>query len=177
MRSPEPTPPQAMALLVLRTLVGWHFLYEGFFKLWLPAWGRDGAPMGPWSAAGYLRGANGPLADLFHWIGRSPFLPALGVAVALALVAAGLSLMLGLFTQAGGALALLLLAFFYLSNVPTRGVPVPGAEGAYLFVDKNLVEAAAVAVLLAFRTGRIAGLDLWLRRSPRPTSAEKEPAE
>jgi thiosulfate dehydrogenase (quinone) large subunit len=162
----EPSPAQATTLVALRTLVGWHFLYEGFVKLWLPAWGRDGVPMGPWSAAGYLAGANGPFAAIFRSIGRSPLGPTIGVAVAAALVAAGLSLMLGLFTQAGASLALVLLASFYLSNVPTHGVPMTGAEGTYLFVDKNLVEAAAVAVLLAFRTGTIAGLDLWLSRGP-----------
>jgi thiosulfate dehydrogenase (quinone) large subunit len=176
MSSSEPSPAQATALVVLRTLVGWHFLYEGYFKLWLPGWGHDGAPIRAWSAAGYLRGANGPFAEIFHAVGRSPFLPAIGVIVALALVVAGLSLMLGLFTQAGASLALLLLGFFYLSNVPTHGVPVTGAEGAYLFVDKNLVEAAAVAVLLAFRTGRIAGLDLWLQRGPRSAPTGREPA-
>jgi hypothetical protein len=38
------------------------------------------------------------------------------------------------------------------------------AEGTYLLVNKNLIEACAVAVLFAFRTGSIAGLDrLWLR--------------
>jgi len=68
--------------------------------------------------------------------------------------------MLGLFTQLAAAGALALLALFYLSWLPTRGVYEPGAEGNYLLVNKNLVEAAAVAVVLAFRTGRIAGLDL-----------------
>jgi len=60
--------------------------------------------------------------------------------------------------QRAGALALL--ALFYLSWLPTRGVYEPGAEGNYLLVNKNLVEAAAVAVVFVFRTGRIAGLDL-----------------
>ena len=32
------------SLVVLRTLVGWHFLYEGYTKLLHPAWGQDGAP-------------------------------------------------------------------------------------------------------------------------------------
>ncbi len=72
----------------------------------------------------------------------------------------GLGLMLGLFTQLACAGALALLALFYVSWFPTRGVYEPGAEGNYLLVNKNLVEAAAVAVVLLFRTGRIAGLDL-----------------
>ena len=75
----------------------------------------------------------------------------------------GLSLMLGLFTAGWRALARsLLLALFYVSAIPTRGLPEPRTEGAYLLVNKNLIEAAAVFVVLLFRTGRIAGLDRWL---------------
>jgi hypothetical protein len=50
-----------------------------------------------------------------------------------------------------------------------------GAEGNYLLVNKNLIEAAAVAVVLVFRTGRIAGLDLLrgrARTQPVPSVAE-----
>ena len=39
------------------------------------------------------------------------------------------------------------------------GLPEARSEGTYLIVNKNLIEAAAVLVLLSFRTGRIAGLD------------------
>ena len=89
--------------------------------------------------------------------------------IALALVAVGLSLMLGLFTQTGCVGALALLSLFYVSSIPV-GLPEARAEGTYLFVNKNLIEAAAVLVLLSFRTGRIAGLDgLWRpRRAPTP---------
>jgi thiosulfate dehydrogenase [quinone] large subunit len=176
MKGDRPGPAQSTALVVLRTLVGWHLLYEGLVKVWLPAWGRDGSPLAVWSAGGYLRAANGPFAGLFHAMADSHWLPALDTAVAVALIAAGLSLMLGLFTQSGAGIALLLLASFYASNVPLAGVPTPGAEGVYLFVDKNLVEAAAVFVLLVFRTGRIAGLDLWLRRGREADPVGKEPA-
>ena len=86
----------------------------------------------------------------------------------MALVLIGLSLILGLFTDAGCVAALGLLTLFYVSAIPVSGLPEPRAEGTYLFVNKNLIEAGAVFVLLAFRTGRFAGLDL-LRR-PRPAS-------
>ena len=33
---------QGVALVVLRTLLGWHFLYEGYYKLALPAWSTTG---------------------------------------------------------------------------------------------------------------------------------------
>jgi len=164
MRSPDRTGTQAIALVVLRTLVGWHFLYEGYVKLVWPAWARDGWPLGRWSSAGYLRAASGPLAEPFHALAGASWLPWVDALVAWGLVLVGLSLMLGLFTQAGCAGALLLLAMFYLSWIPTRGVIEAGAEGSYLFVNKNLVEAGAVAVVMAFRTGRISGLDLLLDR-------------
>jgi len=160
---------QQVSLIVLRTLVGWHFLYEGYFKLWRPAWSRTGEPLAAWSSAGYLHAANGPFAPLFHRLADSPWLGRLDVAIAAALIFVGLSLILGLFTQAGCAGGLALLTLFYLAQIPTAGVPQPGAEGAYLFVNKTLIEASAVLVLFLFRTGRIAGLDR-LRHEPRPVA-------
>jgi thiosulfate dehydrogenase (quinone) large subunit len=158
---------QQATLVVLRTLVGWHFLYEGYTKLLQPAWSRAGAPGAAWSSAGYLKAATGPLAEFFHALGNASWIGTLDVAVAALLVAVGLSLMLGLFTQAGCAGALGLLAMFYLSAIP-MGLPEARAEGTYLIVNKNLIEAAAVLVLFSFRTGRIAGLDHYLSRTVAP---------
>jgi thiosulfate dehydrogenase [quinone] large subunit len=156
---------QQIALVVLRTLVGWHFLYEGYTKLLQPAWGRAGAPVAAWSSAGFLKAATGPLAGVFHALGNASWIGTLDVIVAVALVAVGLSLMLGLFTQVGCTGAFALLITFYLAAIPL-GVPEARAEGTYLIVNKNLVEAAAVLVLYAFRTGRIAGLDrYWIART------------
>jgi thiosulfate dehydrogenase [quinone] large subunit len=173
-RSPL-TAAQQAALVVMRTLIGWHFLYEGIYKLWAPAWSRAGAPLAPWSSGGYLRGASGPLAGLFHAVAASPLLPYVDRAMPVALAVVGLLLMLGLFTRAACLGALGLLALFYVSAIPTGGVVQHGAEGAYLLVNKNLIEAAAVAVLLTFHTGRIAGLDLLRSRPPR-TDARPEAA-
>lgn len=159
---------QQTGLIVLRTLVGWHFLYEGYVKLLGPMWTRTGVPIQPFSSAGYLRGATGPFADAFHAMAASPWIGALDLAVAWTLVAAGLFLLLGLFTQVGCVLAAGLLAMFYISSIPLTGVAEPRAEGTYLVVNKNLIELAAVAVVFTFRTGRIAGLDRWwnARRAP-----------
>jgi thiosulfate dehydrogenase [quinone] large subunit len=151
---------QQAGLIGLRTLVGWHFLYEGLVKLLGPAWSRAGAPLAEWSSAGYLRGATGPFAGAFHALAGSPLLPYVDKAMPVALLVVGALLMLGLFTRAACVAAIVLLALFYLSAVPTAGVPEPHAEGAYLLVNKNLIELAAVFVVLAFRTERLAGLDL-----------------
>ena len=155
---------QQTLLVVLRTLIGWHFLYEGYTKLLHPAWSQSGTPLPAWSSAGYLKAATGPLAPLFHWMGSSSWIGTFDLAIALALTVVGLSLMLGLLTQIGCTGALVLLALFYLTAVPIGEADVR-SEGTYLLVNKNLIEAFAVAVLSTFRTGSIAGLDR-LRMTP-----------
>ena len=165
---------QQLSLVVLRTLIGWHFLYEGFTKVLGPSWSQAGVPLGRFTSAGYLRGSSGPFAELFRSLADASWLPWLDLVVAWSLVLIGLGLMLGVFTQLACAGALGLLALFYLSWLPTSGVHQAGGEGAYLLVNKNLIEAAAVAVVLAFRTDRIAGLDLLRAadRAPRAPAAE-----
>jgi len=164
---------QAVLLVVLRTLIGWHFLYEGYFKLMRPAWGQDGTPLASWSSSGYLRGATGPFADAFRALGTSPWVGTLDTVIAIALVAVGVALMLGLLTQLACLGAMLLLTTFYISAMPISGLPEPRMEGTYLFVNKNLIELAAVAVVFAFRTGRIAGLDRWFASARRARALEE----
>jgi len=163
---------QRVAVVLLRTLIGWHFLYEGIYKLMLPGWTRAGQPVGGFSAAGYLNAATGPLAGLFHSLAESTWLGPINAIVPIGLLLVGLSLTLGLLTQAGCLGAMAFLTLFYLSAMPTSGLPQPGAEGAYLIVSKNLIELVAVLVIFASRTGQIAGLDLLWQR---PRSIESSP--
>ena len=155
---------QSISLIVLRTLIGWHFLYEAYFKIMSPAWSRGGGPLTPWTSAGYLQGASGPLAGIFQRLVNAGWTVWLDRGVKVTLLVIGVSLLLGLFTRVGLWLALAMLSPFYLLYVPTLGLPQPNSEGAYLIVNKTLIEAAAVAVLLMFDTGRIAGLDLFIRK-------------
>ena len=153
---------QQIVLVTLRTLIGWHFLYEGFYKIMLPAWSPQGVPVGRWTSAGYLQAAN-----LFRWMIDWGLTPWIDNIVKISLLLIGFSLILGLFTRAGAMGALFLLALFYLASVPLAGTHQPGNEGAYLIVNKTLIEAAAVCVLLAFNTGAIAGFDLFLVKKKR----------
>jgi thiosulfate dehydrogenase [quinone] large subunit len=161
---------QRFALILVRTVIGWHFLYEGLYKLMLPAWTRDGARLAAWSAKGYLNVSTGPLAPMMQRLADSSLAPWIDILVPVGLTLVGLSLMLGLFTQLGCWGAIAFLAMFYASMPPTTGLQLVGAEGAYLFVNKNLVELAAVVVILSFKTGRIAGLDQLVRLRRRPES-------
>jgi len=156
---------QQVALVVLRTLIGWHFLYEGMYKLRLPGWSPDGTPLPAWTAKGFMSASTGPLGKLAHFAIEHGWLPVLDKLLMFGVAAVGISLILGFLTRAGCIGALTLLSMFYLLMVPTTGMPQPNAEGNYLFVNKTLIEGVAVLVLLAFDTGRIAGLDrLWRDR-------------
>jgi thiosulfate dehydrogenase [quinone] large subunit len=150
---------QQIALIALRTLIGWHFLYEGYYKLALPGWSASGAPIARWSSSGYLRAATGPFAALAHRVVEAGWTPWIDNTVKIVLILIGLSLILGFVTKWGCVAALVLLSLFYLVAIPLAGTQVPGSEGAYLIVNKTLIEAAAVVVLLTFNTGEIAGLD------------------
>ncbi|HVF87413.1 MAG TPA: hypothetical protein VM866_07475, partial [Pyrinomonadaceae bacterium] len=112
---------QGVMLIALRTLIGWHFLYEGYYKLALPAWSPAGTPLAPWSSAGYLKSAWGPLAGLFQRMLDAGWTPWIDGAVKIGLLLIGLSLMLGLFTKLGCWATLLLLTFFYVLAIPTTG--------------------------------------------------------
>lgn len=163
---------QQLALLALRTAVGWHFLYEGYYKLALPAWSSNGAPLGQWTSAGYLKGGSGPLAWIFGRLIDAGWGGWIDNTVKIGLLLIGLSLMLGLFTRAGCWSALIFLSLFYMVSVPLSGIQQQGSEGAYLIVNKTLIEGIAVCVLLVFRTGEIAGLDLLLANRKEKHSAQ-----
>jgi thiosulfate dehydrogenase [quinone] large subunit len=158
---------QTAAIVVMRVIIGWHFLYEGLAKLMKPGW----------SAAGFLLQSRGPFADLFHWMAADPErLAVINQMNMWGLTAIGLGLVLGCFTRLASAAGILIILLFYLCNPPFPGyfysIPM---EGSYVVVNKNLVELAALVVVLVTGSGRAAGLDRiihrLLRRRPRPAEA------
>ena len=158
---------QMAAVVALRVLIGWHFLYEGVAKLSAPSW----------SAAGFLSQARGPLADVFRGLAANP--GALEIVNPLnmwGLTLVGLGLVLGCFTRLASAAGMLLLLMYYLCNPPFVGYfySLP-AEGSYLVVNKNLVELAGLAVVFTTGSGKVLGLDRiihgLLQRRARPATA------
>jgi thiosulfate dehydrogenase [quinone] large subunit len=163
-REPQPalSSLQQVSLVLLRTLIGWHFLYEGYYKFSLPAWSADGQPIGAFSSVGFIKAATGPLGRLARAVIDAGLGPTLDKLIVFGLLAVGLSLILGFITRAGCVGAIALLAMFYFTAIPTTGLPQDHAEGTYLLVNKTLIEGLAVLALYAFDTDRIAGLDrLW----------------
>ena len=142
---------QVFALVLLRVFIGWHFLYEGIDKLMEPNW----------SASGFLLQARGPFAGLFHWMASSPdVLGYINLLNIWGLILIGSGLILGGFTRIASAAGLVLILLYYFCNPPFVGYfySLP-AEGSYLIINKNLVEAAALLVTLVLCSGRFYGLD------------------
>jgi thiosulfate dehydrogenase [quinone] large subunit len=140
-----------VAITVMRVFVGWHFLYEGIAKLTAPSW----------SAAGYLKQARGPFAELFKGLAANPNLLANADLITMwGLTIVGLLLILGLFTRLASLGGIGFILLFYLCNPPFVGYfySIP-TEGSYLIVNKNIVELCALLVILVTGSGKYAGLD------------------
>ncbi len=159
---------QVTVLVTLRLLIGWHFLYEGLAKLANPYW----------TSAEYLDQAAWLFQKQFVALAASPT----GVTVVdflneWGLTLIGLGLIVGLFTRAATVAGIVLLLLYYIAAPPLAGISsaVP-REGSYLIVNKVLIEAAALAVLLAFPVPRF-GLDAVLfRRRAAVTPSQPVPA-
>jgi len=73
-------------------------------------------------------------------------------------------MIVGLFSQLASFGGAILLAMFYFSIPPWPGLPpVPGTEGSYLIVNKNLIEMIACLALAVMPTGVWGGLDALFR--------------
>lgn len=151
---------QLTFLVLLRVLIGWHFLYEGIAKLFNPYW----------SSAGYLLESKWIFSGLFNSIAASPF--ALNIVNFMniwGLIAIGAGLIAGCLTRAASISGIILLFFYYICHPPFIGYTYTApAEGNYLIVDKNLIEMCALFVLTLFPTGKIIGLDRLIFRKNKP---------
>ena len=145
---------QFYGLVVLRVLIGWHFLYEGVSKLINPYW----------SSAAYLLDSKWIFSGIAKTIVANPTLLTISDYVNMwGLTLVGASLMLGLLSRYGSLVGMTFICLYYLFAPPLLGLEYgrPG-EGSYLIVNKNLIEACALWVLYCFPTSHIIGLDRFL---------------
>lgn len=158
-------PWQWAALVLLRVIIGWHFLYEGMAKIFNPYW----------SSANYLVEAKWLFSDFFTSIVAKPnWLKIVDLLNIGGQIAIGLGLITGFLVTPACLAGIILLALYYVASPPLIGfkssMPV---EGSYLIVNKNLVELASLLVLSLFPTGRVAGLDRLIF-GPLKTKVSKE---
>ena len=151
------------SIILLRMLIGWHFLYEGVVKVYNP----------DWSAFSYLATAQGPFDFLFSPLAQNSMINVVDTLNVLALLFAGISLILGVFEKKAALVAMVLLAMYYLAHPPFPGLQQLNVEGNYWFVNKNLIELMACAVLFQNPTGHNLGLRSLWKNNKKPTKIEE----
>lgn len=147
---------QTFWLVILRMVIGWHFLYEGLAKLANPNW----------SSVGYLLDSQGFLKNFYFSLAGNPdVLNTVDFLNIWGLIAIGVSLITGTLTRYSIVAGIILLGFYYLSHPPFIGLrydtPV---EGSYLIVNKILIELCALVVLFVFPTSKEVGIDRFIFR-------------
>ena len=142
---------QLYGLVVLRVLIGWHFLYEGIAKLINPYW----------SSAAFLLDAKWIFSGIAKWMVSNPAILSLVDNLYMwGLTLIGACLILGLFGRHVSMLGMSLVLVYYLFTPSFWWLEYarPG-EGSYLVVNKNLIEACALFVIYLFPTSELIGLD------------------
>lgn len=147
---------QVLFLTLLRVMIGWHFLYEGLIKLFSPAW----------SAKSYLSASVGPFSSIFKAMAESDrLIEVVNLLNAWGLTLIGISIFIGLFAKLGKICGILLLALYYASYPPFPDlVNIDYVDGNFWIVNRNLIEMAAIAVLLVFPSSQITGIDRFIFR-------------
>ena len=136
------------SVVLLRILIGWHFLYEGIIKLYNP----------DWTSFGYLASAQGPFKPIFTAFTSESMIGWVDGLNMAALIIVGLTLTLGFFEKTGAFIGIGLLALYYLAHPSFPWLSEVNVEGSYWFVNKNLIELVACMILFQFPTAKYFGL-------------------
>jgi len=146
---------QRYGLVLLRLLIGWHFLFEGILKLYNSSW----------TSKGYLLSATF-MKPLFSWLANDSRIPIIDSINVVALIAVGVSLLIGIKIRWGCIAGMVLLTLYYLAHPPFPGLPQGPTEGSYWIVNKNLIEIIALYVIYQLAPGTSFGLEsLFSKRS------------
>lgn len=148
MTTPKKTWELKDSVVLLRILIGWHFLYEGIIKLYNP----------DWTSFGYLASAQGPFKPIFTALTSESIIGWVDGLNMAALIIVGLTLTLGFFEKIGAFIAMGLLALYYLAHPSLPWLAEVNVEGSYWFVNKNLIELVACLILFQFPTAQYFGL-------------------
>lgn len=136
------------ALVLMRILIGWHFLYEGITKLYNPNW----------TAKGYLLSSEGFLKSFFVWLASDSMIEAINFLNMFGLTFVGLGLIIGFWERIAAYAGVIILLLYYLSHPAFPGLEQVGAEGNYWIVNKNLIEASALLVIAYLPTSSYFGV-------------------
>jgi thiosulfate dehydrogenase [quinone] large subunit len=126
----------SITLSVLRIAMGVVFLGAGIAK------------MSDWSAAEYLQGSSGPLADWFISLAGNPIVDFLNI---WGLTFIGAALIIGLLVRPASFFALIMMVLYYLSQFEQNT--------EYGLIDEHVIYALVFVFFLSGGVGHVLGLD------------------
>ncbi|MEJ2005289.1 MAG: DoxX family protein [Cyclobacteriaceae bacterium] len=139
---------QLNILVLLRILIGWHFLYEGVLKVYNPEW----------TAEGYLMSSQGIFRPFFQWLASDGLIGIVDAANIVILLFVGIALIAGILERPAAFAGFVLLFLYYLAHPAFSGLDQGPVEGNYWLVNKNLIEGVALLALYYFPTSEAFGL-------------------
>ncbi len=126
----------SVVLTILRVALGIVFFGAGLAK------------MSDWSAAGYLQGSTGPLADWFISLAGNPIVDQLNI---WGLTLIGVALILGLLVRPASFFAAIMMILYYLSQFEQNT--------EHGLIDDHIVYALIFVLFLSGGIGHVFGLD------------------
>lgn len=153
---------------ILRVAIGWHFLYEGFSKLMIP----------DWSAYNYLVNSTGFMSGFYHALASSQVLmEVVDLLNIYGLILIGLALFLGIFIRYASVAGVLLLMLYYFAYPPFGPSLFSGIEGNLYIVNRILLEAFALMVLVFIKEKGFGIYALFTLKLKKGSSRETATAE
>ncbi|MBI1932298.1 MAG: DoxX family membrane protein [Ignavibacteriales bacterium] len=137
---------QFILLVLIRFILGYHFLYEGFDKLFDENW----------SSAPFLIQSNWIFSDFFHSLTNDQMiLKIIDLLNIWGQILIGFGLILGLYVSISAFMGVLMLLLYYIA--------IPPFQSNLLFVDKNMIELLCFLVIAFFPTSKVFGLDFLIK--------------
>ena len=134
-------------LVIMRLLIGYHFLHEGFTKLF----------NNNWTAAPFLLQADWIFSGLFHSLAANQtVLSIINFLNIWGQILIGLSFIIGLFSTKFAIFGSILILLYY--------VAVPPFTAGNFFIDRNLLEFFLFLVIALFPTSNIIGADYLVEK-------------
>ncbi|MBK8946274.1 MAG: DoxX family membrane protein [Ignavibacteriae bacterium] len=139
---------QTAVLLILRLVLGYHFLYEGIDKLLNETW----------TSAPFLLQANWIYTDFFHSLANNQtYLRITDLLNIWGQILIGISLIIGLYSKVAAYFGAFLLFMYYIT--------VPPFLNNQMLIDKNVIEFLCFLVIAIFPTSQIFGIDFLLKKT------------
>ena len=127
---------------ILRIAIGWHFLYEGISKLFIP----------DWSAENFLINSTGPLSGLYQYLTSPPLLNIVDHLNIYGLILIGVGLIIGLWVRYASIAGIALLTLYYFAYPPFGSSLFGNTEGHVFIVNKIFIEAAVLFYFVFSKT-------------------------